>query len=183
MILAIDPGRDKSGYVLFDEETSMIRRAGIDPNPLILRHIAVSIAARHPRVVIIGTDVIETARWSGRFEQAAISRWGREVAWLSRKTVATELCGDSRAGDGDIRQALIDRWGGKDKAIGGRRCQLCHGKGWRGQDHNECQDCAGTGYEHLPGPLHGTRTDEWQALGLAVAYSDIAARVKKESKQ
>ena len=53
------------------------------------------------------------------------------------------ICGDSRAKDPNIRQALIDRYGGKEQAIGTK---------------------------HLPGPLHAIVRDVWAALALGVAW-------------
>jgi hypothetical protein len=60
-----------------------------------------------------------------------------------------QLCGSSRANDATIRQALLDRYGpGREKAVGTKA---------------------------NPGPLYGIKADLWQALALAVTYSDQMA--------
>jgi hypothetical protein len=63
---------------------------------------------------------------------------------LQRRAVKLALCGDSRAKDANIRQALIDRFGGKDAAIGRKAA---------------------------PGPLYGISRDVWSALAIAVTYT------------
>jgi|KBSSwiStaDraftv2_1062776.scaffolds.fasta_scaffold307735_2 hypothetical protein len=56
----------------------------------------------------VGEEVFETVFWSGRFAEAfGIER----VRRLKRLDVKLALCHDSRAKDGNIRQALIDRFG------------------------------------------------------------------------
>jgi hypothetical protein len=66
------------------------------------------------------------------------------VVLLPRRAVKLALCGDSRAKDANIRQALIDRFGGKDAAVGRKAA---------------------------PGPLYGISRDVWSALAIAVTYS------------
>jgi len=56
------------------------------------------------------------------------------------------ICGSARAKDQNIRQALIDRYGGKETAIGKKQ---------------------------NPGPLYGIKADEWQALGLAITFLEL----------
>ncbi len=62
---------------------------------------------------------------------------------LPRRAVKLALCGDSRAKDANIRQALIDRFGGS----------------------------AAVGRKAAPGPLYGISRDVWSALAIAVTYS------------
>jgi hypothetical protein len=69
------------------------------------------------------------------------------VARLGRRAVKVAICGDSRAKDPNIRQALIDRYGGKERAIGNK---------------------------NLTGPLHAIARDVWAALALAVAWLERA---------
>lgn len=89
----------------------------------------------------IGRDVLETARWSGRFEQAWFGGPG-EAHWLTSTETKKILGVPTGGGDAGVREALIDRWGGKEKAIGNKK---------------------------NPGPLYGIHTHAWRALGLAVA--------------
>ena len=57
----------------------------------------------------VGAEVFETVRWAGRFEEAA---WPIPVEMMPRKTVKVALCGTTQAKDPNVRQALIDRYGG-----------------------------------------------------------------------
>lgn len=156
-ILAIDPGPEQSACVLYDdgeivafdkvENTAMFTKlfeAQNIPGPMQVMVIE-QVAAMG---MSVGAEVFETVFWSGRFAQA----W-REVGgqWhrLKRHEVKTHLCGNQRAKDANIRQALIDRFGpGKDKAIGRKAS---------------------------PGPLYGITKDCWSALALAVTFADTRA--------
>ena len=63
----------------------------------------------------VGREVFETVRWAGRFEEAAHPV---PVALLPRRTVKLHLCGSPRANDGNVRMALLDRFGGRELAVG-----------------------------------------------------------------
>jgi hypothetical protein len=89
----------------------------------------------------VGREVFETCVWIGRFVQA----WGAKHAMVYRSEVKSHLCHSAKAKDSNVRTALIDRWGGKVKAIGNKRA---------------------------PGPLYGIAGDEWSALAVAVTYAD-----------
>lgn len=93
----------------------------------------------------IGRDVLETARWSGRFEQAWFGGPG-EATWLTSTETKKILGVPTGGGDAGVREALIDRWGGKEKAVGNKK---------------------------NPGPLYGVHTHAWRALGLAVAAAEV----------
>ena len=96
----------------------------------------------------VGAEVFETVYWSGRFAEAA---YPIPVERIGRKAVKMHLCGSMRAKDANIRQALIDRYGGPD-AIGKKAS---------------------------PGPLYGISGDVWSALAVAVTYSDGLATGKE----
>jgi len=115
---------------------------------------------------VVGATIIDTAEWGGRFIEA----FGGQFCRMTRKEVASRLCGTGRAGDKEVRQAVIDLYGGKDIAIGGPRCKRCHGKGKVGREHLECPRCGGSGWEHPPGPLRDLSRDMWSALALTLAY-------------
>lgn len=55
----------------------------------------------------VGAEVFETVFWTGRFCQA----WGRDFHRIKRHQVKMHLCGNMRAKDANIRQALIDQLG------------------------------------------------------------------------
>ena len=56
----------------------------------------------------VGAEVFETVFWSGRFAQAFPQKFAR----LTRIQVKMHLCHNTRAKDANIRQSLIDRFGG-----------------------------------------------------------------------
>lgn len=116
-ILAIDPGHKQSAYVLIGTPGYVLIEQGILPNDELLIWVR-DIAA--PDVItiemiksygnVMGDSVIETCVWIGRFIQA--SGKGDAVDLLPRKTVVTQICNNPRAKDSNVRQALIDRYGG-----------------------------------------------------------------------
>jgi hypothetical protein len=61
----------------------------------------------------VGREVFQTVFWSGRFVESWTGRHGATWSMLPRRDVKITLCGSARAKDANIRQALIDRYGGK----------------------------------------------------------------------
>jgi hypothetical protein len=174
IVLAIDPGNEESAWMAFDIATGLPARHGVfglpenrsddfgrwasfgkSRNADLLDRLSWSPGYGPNAVAIemiasygmpVGREVFETCLWIGRFMQ--------RLDWLPchliyRKDVKLHLCGQPRAKDGNIRQALIDRWGGKDKAIGRKAS---------------------------PGPLYGVSADVWSALAIAVTYSETCGR-------
>lgn len=140
-LLAIDPGTTHSGYVVIDD--GGVQLSGVAENgemfELIAAHgsnMAIEMIASYGMAV--GREVFETCLWIGRFMQAA---GPDRVRLVYRKDVKLHLCGSPRAKDANIRQALIDRWGGKAEAVGTVK---------------------------KPGPLYGVKSHAWAALGVAV---------------
>lgn len=189
-LLAIDPGPRESAAVILDTESSEIVKHGYEENEVILNeylplekadydvrpgHLAVEMVKSYGMAV--GDSVFHTCVWIGRFIEA----WGGPYDKIIRKEVCSCVCNDGRASDSNIRQALIDRWGGVDgeaKAIGGKKCKKCKGKGWFGRGRPECPRCEGSGWEHPPGPLYGITGDQWAALAVGVTWVD---RYRKEN--
>lgn len=141
-LLAIDPGTTHSGWVLL--EGDLVHDSGVAENSEILgllqwhntEPVAIEMIASYGMAV--GKEVFETCLWIGRFMQVA----GPErVRLVYRKDVKLHLCGSPRAKDANIRQALIDRWGGKAEAVGTVK---------------------------KPGPLYGVKSHAWAALAVAV---------------
>lgn len=173
IILAIDPGNTKSAYMLFDGKPTLW---DIVPNDdmlsLIAEHnvpIIVEMVASYGMAV--GAEVFETVYWIGRYIQHA--EWcNLPHERLFRKDCKMHLCHDSRAKDANIRQALIDLYGGDSIAIGGKKCQACKGKGVSGRPAITCKVCGGDCYELPPGPLKGISADCWAALAVAQTWWD-----------
>lgn len=169
IVLAIDPGPEESAWVLYDRRAGLVCRQrqwrshsfGHWHNSNVLEmvatrakhgvhddHLAIEMIASYGMPV--GAEVFNTCVWIGRFIQAW-SDWGREYALVYRRDVKLHLCGQARAKDGNVRQALIDRFGGKAKAIGTKAS---------------------------PGALYGVSGDVWQALAVAVTWGDKRARIE-----
>lgn len=158
-VLAIDPGPEQSAWVLWDgmrvlshgKEDNWTVRSRLTHGDWLFNpvrrhapsHVALEWIASYGMAV--GAEVFDTARWIGHYEAIALSV-PVPSSLMVRRDVKMHLCGQSRAKDSNIRQALIDRFGGKEKAIGKKANQ---------------------------GPLYGLKADTWQALALAVTWLDL----------
>jgi hypothetical protein len=152
-VLAIDPGSEQSAWVLWNGAT--VRSHGKARNEELLGMLYEGMVAFTADALVIeeiasygmpvGREVFQTVRWTGRFEQEAIDEGWTRIEFMPRKDAKLHLCGSMKAKDSNIRQALIDRFGGKEKAIGKKATQ---------------------------GPLYGLKADEWAALALAVTWFD-----------
>jgi len=197
-LLAIDPGSEKSGWVLM--ENGVPTRWAWDENRLVrnllgalsipgnigsmeFTHLVIEDVSHYGKDISVGNDVFQTVRWTGRFDEA----WGGEFAYIKRPTVKTYLCGMPTAKDKDVRQAVIDHYGGDAKALGGKKCATCHGSGLRGRGkaRGRCPEChcadrmmvagkevagKGCGYQSHPGMLHGVSGHAWSALAVGLTW-------------
>lgn len=147
MILAIDPGPTESTYVKLSG--TRVADCAKVPNAELLRMVrahkglrvlvAVEMIASYGMAV--GAEVFETCVMIGRICEAL----GDEPTRIKRIDVKNHICHNSRANDANIRQAIIDRYGGKDSAIGKKA---------------------------KPGPLHGVSGDMWAALAVGLTVLD-----------
>jgi len=157
VILAIDPGSEHSAFVVLNPATGGLRSFAKIPNEELLEQLRTGISPEVDVVVIewmqphgrpTSLQEFETLYWIGRFSEAAIGA-GFRVERLARDDVKFHLTGlRAKVGDANIIAALIDRYGG----VGGR--------------------AAAVGTKTTPGPLHGVTADIWQALGVAITWSD-----------
>lgn len=154
MLYAIDPGTEQSAVVtVFGDGISgrmwdNHELVGEMRRGMLGGHVVIEEIASYGMPV--GREVFQTCIWIGRFIQVwQVCEWETGVphTWslLPRKDVKLALCGSPRAKDANIRQALIDRYGGKAKAVGTKK---------------------------QPGPLYGIRSHCWAALALAVTYQE-----------
>lgn len=149
-ILAIDPGTHESGVVRIED--GRVESSGVLRNEDLLTVIADSGAQTAVLVIEmvasygmpVGKEVFETCVWIGRFQQAW--RAPNQVRKIYRRDVKLHLCGNARAKDSNVRQALIDSFGGAE-AIGNKK---------------------------TPGPLHGVKSHAWAALAVAVTALECA---------
>ncbi len=146
LILAIDPGPEQSGFVVWDGK--QIIEKGILENAKLLNKLrfykAMPMVIEEVRSygMAVGITTFDTVFWTGRF----CERWEGSWQRIPRMGVKMHLCGNSRAKDCNIRQAIIDRFGGKEKAIGKKA---------------------------TPGPLYGVKKDIWAALALAITFWEL----------
>jgi hypothetical protein len=147
-IVAIDPGSTQSAWVQMEGGQPI--SFGINDNHSVLRDVlggglhydAVVIERIANMGMTVGDEVFDTVHWSGRFHQYALAR-GVAVHRIKRHVVKMQICHSNRAKDANIRQALIDRFGGKDKGVGNKK---------------------------RPGPLYGMAKDMWAALAVGVTF-------------
>ena len=164
-VLAIDPGSAKSGVVLYDPiASSPVVFSKVIPNEQVLRCLkmyglpgdddGVPIVLTGPHVLAVemiasygmavGAEVFDTCVWIGRFIEA----WGGEYRQVLRREVKLNLCASVKAKDVNVWQAIVDRFGGKDAAVGRKAS---------------------------PGPLYGVSSHARAALAVALTYQDTKA--------
>jgi len=149
MILAIDPGPEKSAWVLYNPESQEpIINMGIEENEALidffyeysdderLDEVVIEMVASYGMAV--GASVFETCVTIGRFVQLFTRL---PVNMMYRKDVKMHLCHSMRAKDANIRQAIIDRLGPP-------------------------------GTKKHPGKTFGVKADIWAALACAVTFAD-----------
>ncbi len=122
-ILAIDPGSTHSALVVWDG--SRIISAEKLGNGAALVAVRLMIYAHGVTDVVcervecygmpVGKEVFDTVYWSGRIWQRLEDWPSFQVSFslIPRREVKLHLCGQVRAKDSNIRQALVDRFGGK----------------------------------------------------------------------
>lgn len=160
-IIAIDPGPETSAVLLLASQIITPLPPGDEvPNADVLNYLgltgAVTSIHRQSLLAIegiacygmpVGRETFDTCVWIGRFWQA----YGAATL-IYRKDIKLHLCGQARAKDPHIRQALIDRFGpGKERAIGTKAA---------------------------PGPLYGIKSHLWSALAVAITAKDQIAALE-----
>lgn len=125
MILAIDPGDKKSGFVIIDE-SQLLESGTLENNkildviksfddPTLLGIETISFFGRG-----VGGNVFDTCIWIGRFQQAWYDP--DSVFLLKRKAIVTNITGSPKAGDVQVRRSLLRMYppsgGGKIPQVG-----------------------------------------------------------------
>ncbi len=122
-ILAIDPGNTETAYVLMDEEYRPLKFGKVDNyqmrqliSDMETETLLSVFRADGPLKTVIemvasygmavGKEVFETCVWIGRYTELT-----SHSEYIYRKDVKLNLCGQVRAKDSNVRQALIDRFG------------------------------------------------------------------------
>ncbi len=121
-VYAIDPGNAKSAMCIIEVESLRPLDAVIVDNDVLLQRIIYTKLAEEDDVAIemlqsygnlIGRDVLDTAVWIGRFYEAFRRKMPVTRAhptMVYRMEEKMHICGDPKAGDANIRRALIDRF-------------------------------------------------------------------------
>lgn len=152
-VLAIDPGSTQSGLCMINSKTySPIHAEKISneevldllPSPDTL--VVIEMVGHYGTGMPAGKDVFDTCVWIGRFLQH-FTDCKLHVRQMMRRDVKLNLCGSARAKDGNVIQALVDRF-----ASG--------------------QPNYGKGTKKAPGWFYGFKADVWQAYALGVTYID-----------
>jgi len=148
-IIGIDPGNEKSAYVLYANHE--IREYGIyineDMRSIVSTTYADLLAIEQCACygMPVGATVFDTSLWAGRFIERYVVSQHKPYRIIYRKDVKMLLCNSMRAKDGNIRQAIIDRY---EPTGGGKIPQI--------------------GTKAKPGPLYGISKDVWSALAIAI---------------
>lgn len=116
-LYAIDPGTEQSALLVVEDGRFL--DTTIYPNRDLLSLLWLGTLAPAHLVIeqiesygmAVGREVFQTVFWSGRFVEAWQSPT-RSWSLLPRRDVKLTLCGSPKAKDANIRQALIDRYGG-----------------------------------------------------------------------
>lgn len=153
MLLAIDPGTERSGCVWLDGDGVPHHFGIFDNRDLVIQvhrtRLGVADVDADDMVIEmvssygmpVGRETFETVYWVGRFVEA----YHGEAHRIYRKDVKLHFCDSARAKDANIWQAVLDRYGGKEKAVGKKK---------------------------TPGPLYGITSHCRQALALGLAWLD-----------
>jgi len=200
IILAIDPGTRESGLVVLDSAGCQPRIADHSGaswassipvlgdlynnedlltelrGPNVYDAYVIEMKHFHGKDSKAGAETFESCVWIGRFMEAIRKEEADEarIHRIIRSAVRTRICGTARSGDKEVRQALIDRFGGDSVALKGKKCPI---KPWKwaagvGLHRPDCLKCDGSGWLRKPGPLAGITSHMWAALAVAVTWAE-----------
>ena len=161
-VIAIDPGNKKSAMVIMDGETLKPLYMELMENEELQAYIKCLHFEEQDRGAIemlqsygnlIGRDVLETAVWVGRFYETLRRKLFFPPEYVFRMEEKLHICHSSKAGDAEIRRALIDRFCKHDFRTG------------RGTKGN-------------PDFFAGIKADLWAAYAVGLTY--IETKMRKE---
>lgn len=162
-VFAIDPGNVNSAYCVVDAETLRPLDFAKLPNEDLRDYIKDFLFREDDRAAVemlqsygnlIGRDVLETAVWIGRFADRLDRKLMHPAGMVFRMEEKMHICGDPKAGDKNIRRALIDRFAQHD---------LKNGKGTKKK-----QDW-----------FYGFSADVWAAYAVALTYIETKLTAEK----
>lgn len=113
-IFAIDPGNEKSAFLVMDFNPLEIFEFGILPNHDLKQLLTITpndfnlfIEMIASYGMPVGKTVFDTCVWIGRFMES----FNGLHTLVYRKEIVLNLCGSVRAKDGNVRRALMDKFG------------------------------------------------------------------------
>ncbi len=151
LILAIDPGNMESGFAVIEMPDFRLIEFGKANNETLAEVFRGRSGVTFDAVAIemvacygmpVGKDVFDTCVWIGRFVETLRCE---EIYRVYRKDEKMCLCGDMRAKDSNIRQALVNLYAKHDYKIG-------------------------KGTKKNPDTFYGVSKDVWQAIAVAVTF-------------
>ena len=166
-VIAIDPGNQKSAYCIIDVDTLRPLMFGILSNEELRKEIrAMKFEEEDGAAVemiqsygnLIGKDVLDTVFWIGRFYEVLCRKVYRKPELIYRMQEKMHICHDSKAGDPNIRRALIDRFAKHD---------FKHGKG-----NAKEQDW-----------FYGFKDDIWAAYAVGLTFIETIYQKNERSKE
>lgn len=120
VVISVDPGSSESAIVIWNGTS--IGTALILPNEDLIRLLLKSTKLMENHLfsierigsygMIVGQEVFDTCVFIGRLQQVALQA-GADVRLVFRRDVKLHLCGQARAKDANVTQALKDRFGEK----------------------------------------------------------------------
>lgn len=166
-VIAIDPGPMKSAMVFYDSESKQVIDYTLEDNETVRKYLhwdeLMGLTAEdgsYPPLLVeytppyamqtktghsyVPNQVVLTAVETGRF----IECYDGPHELVSRLDVKKQLLGRTTGNDANITQAILDRYGGSRLTA--------------------------VGLKKSPGPLYGLKKDLWQALAVAIAYTEQA---------
>lgn len=147
LIYGLDPGTDQSAVIGFDGDAVLIRLWLPNDDMRKLLRVAEAdmlvIEQMQNFGKVVGHHIHDTIFWAGRFAEIWEGQ-GRQWTPVSRRDVKQHLLSSTKGTDGDIRKALIARFGESEREA--------------------------IGTPKAPGPLFGVKSHLWSALALAITY-------------
>lgn len=152
-IIGLDPGTTQSAWCMLRD--GKLHLFGKWPNDVLLAQLRqgtdewagdaiLAIEGIASYGMAVGKEIFTTCIWIGRFMEAWENRGGH-VRLVYRRDVKLFHCQTVKASDSNIRAAILDRFGGREIAVGTKK---------------------------QPGPLYGIKQDVWSALAIALLVAD-----------
>jgi len=121
MIIGIDPGTEKSGFVVYDFDSRTLIENGTFPNENILRYnrfatlLSAEICIECPENfgMVVGHHIFDTLFFIGRFYQSLLDGGfeRNKIHRIKRGDIKYAVIGKRGGKDADIRAAMIARYG------------------------------------------------------------------------